>query len=115
MTREGKNSIVLAVILGLAGGAWLANLGPDHSACSSILVAASNSSACSADSFRWYAAWGLIALAVILAIKGLIDYSKAPSASVRTCLTCGAVALSRGNFCGNCGRRLSSSKQTDIT
>lgn len=103
MKRRGGGSIVLAIVIGVVGGAWLSELGPDHSQCSSALVAAANQSACSADSFRWYAAWGLIALAAIFAIKGLIDYAKSSSLPIRPCPECGTPVQAPANHCSNCG------------
>jgi hypothetical protein len=107
MKRRAATGILLALIFGGVGALWLSELSPNHSACSSALIAAVNQSACQGDNLRWYGAWALIALGVLCAIMALIDYSKESSAPVRNCSMCSTTMNATANNCSNCGAVLS--------
>jgi hypothetical protein len=109
----GRN-VIFAIVLVALGISWLSYLGPDHSACSSILVTVADQSACRGDAIRWYLAWGLILVGVTFGILAVVGYIKKDEVhnGVQYCPNCGAPAQIIANNCSNCGASLKAMKQS---
>jgi ABC-type uncharacterized transport system permease subunit len=106
-----KTAVIFAIISAGLGVAWLSYLSPDHTACSSALVASVNQSACQSDALRWYLAWGLVAIGVILVILALIEFARTPRGSdaSRFCEKCGQPVGAAAKHCGSYGTELTAS------
>lgn len=106
-SRTGTTAALSIISAGL-GVAWLSDLGPSHSACESALVAIVVQSACQGVAIRWYIAWGLVAVGIVLMIVTLIDYARSPThtGAAQFCGQCGTRANAAARHCSSCGARL---------
>ena len=100
-----RSATILAIVLAGIGVAWLSLLSPNHSECSSALVAAANAAACRADNLRWYLALALVGAGVLVGIYAAVRHAtrdEAPTA--RFCSKCGAALEESAKFCSQCGQ-----------
>lgn len=106
-TRRAIAAIIVAVVTAALGVAWLSYLSPIETTCKSSLVAALDANACQGVAWRWYAAWGLIAVAVFLGLFALVERLRDPHQVLtsRSCSFCGRVPPDRSHYCPYCGHQ----------
>ena len=106
-TRRAIAAIIIAVAAAALGAAWLSYLSPSETTCKSSLVAALDANACQGVAWRWYAAWGLIAVAVFPGLFALVERLRDSHQVLASppCSFCGRVPPDQSRYCPYCGHQ----------
>lgn len=105
----------MAVVFGALGVGGLLLYSPNHSACSSILVQATNESLCRTANSFYIISWVLIAIAILTTLGQIASLTQTRNSTPTTgqssnqkfCVSCGKPMAINSAFCPQCGATVS--------
>lgn len=103
--------VPVAVVLGALGVGGLVLYSPNHSACSSFLVQATNESLCRTDSTMYIISWALITVAIFITLGQIASLTQSRNSTSdgsqtpnkKYCVSCGKPMAINSAFCPQCG------------
>jgi hypothetical protein len=103
--------VPVAVVFGALGVGGLLLYSPNHSACSSILVQATNESLCRTANSFYIISWVLIAVAILTTLGQIASLTQTRNSTPTTgqssnqkfCVSCGKPMAINSAFCSQCG------------
>lgn len=105
-----KIFVPAAVVLGALGVGGLVLYTPNHSACSSILIQATNESLCRTANTFYIISWVLIAIAILMTLGQIASLTQSrnststgQSPNQEFCVSCGKPMAINSAFCPQCG------------
>ena len=90
---------------------------PNHSACSSILVQATNESLCRTANTFYIISWVLIAIAILMTLGQIASLTQSRNSTASTgkfCVSCGKPMTMKSAFCPQCGAAVEGTNHTNV-